>query len=550
MTQDLDPRIGAWDRTDRMNAVFLVGLLWVACFLKAGGFGAYEDDYVVVQHWETSFFDMLRHVGHSLLEWPQGRPFQGVGKTVFGYVAGVLGGFPAAFVLSYAVLAANALLIYAIVRRCAPAVAALAAAAIMILYPADATKMLIIRSAQVQLTMTIALIAIWLYLNDRRALSYAAIVGSIGLYEFGFLPFLFAPLLKIPAGRGAMREMGVHLAIMAAILAVALVVRLQFAPGRLDAALDLTLWEIVSRSAEAMAVGTYTSVRLSVLRPITAIEWRTTTSVIVMAVVFLVSVLMLWRGRPITASRARAAAAIQLTIVGGCMWVASYMLFFGDRFPPTARFNRWTSVHVPAEVGASVMAAGVVWLVLVVARRSWPWRAFAVTAALYFALLAGFQVNVQDGLVEARRQQEHFWQAALSEASDLTDGTLIVVDFDGRQPRNRLAVPLGWATPMVLPIMLRSPEEWGHEPTLLFLRQLRDRIVATADSPRFSELAWSETRPLPQGNVIWLRATDGGFARHFGTKRVAGIEIDLKPRDPATLDDIEKGTLYRFLGTP
>ena len=586
-----------------INVFGVLAILLLACYTLAPQFGLYVDDYNTVSTWGESWKQIQRNVLRGLTEWQRGRPLPLLHNAVFAQVSWLLGGLSGVYILSYGVLACNSLLTFAIVKRFAPPVIAMAAALMMIVYPGDAAKMIAVRGAQVQLVITFFLAATLLYLKGHRILPYLMMAWSIGLYETTVVPFFFVPLLAIPWQKTLPRQLITHMIIFGLIFGAMLIARSFFSSRFLPAAVDGGSGPIslLIKAASAPFIGLITNLKLLVLRPFSAMAELDvlTVSVILLvglAVFFLLSLNLYGQSAEIGQRPARTQTAnsslldtilsiqipSQILISGLVLTLAAYVLMISDeRFPPTMEIGIRTSTHSAAEVGVSLMFAAVFWMGLQKV-RSQNVTAFLIAISIYLALLGGFQAKVQKGLADGWNKQVLLWAEILRLAPDIENGTLIVVDLKDawRDPhmlsyqaddpsdasRDTIAADKIWINnPYIesysfllqfgLRKIFRFPKKW-EIPKALWLWQVDGstpmfaaEFVETETGPEAQLPFERKPRKLIQGNVIWLEVDGKKLKRVYGTKTLQGVNIQLKPKGPSTREQLKPGPLYDLLGS-
>ncbi len=272
---------------------FLLGIillvLYVSCFLLASQMGHYADDYCIAGQWGRGFIYNWNIIKNAALTWPQGRPLMGLQISIFGTLGWELGGVRGVYILSYLVLAGNALFTFAILRQIAPVSIVFIGALMITLYPGDAAKVMYIRTVQVQFVVLLFLAATWSYLKGHRFWPYMLIVWTIGLYETVILPFFFVPALRIPWGthfiRHQIRHAGVLIVLLCSIVGSRLLI---VGDANLNKATNFEPITLLMRSLIAVVLGTMTSAKLLILRCYTAVEQVTWISGVAMGLVGLV----------------------------------------------------------------------------------------------------------------------------------------------------------------------------------------------------------------------------------------------------------------------
>jgi hypothetical protein len=236
-------------------------------------------------------------------------------------------------------------------------------------------------------------------------------------------------------------------------------------------------------------------------------------------------------------------------IIASVWLTISYGLSF-THFPPTVQYGRLTSVHLAAAFGASILVAWVC-SVLLFAARVYDVRRVAIAGlALYFALVVGYGIAIQKDFQLSWEYQRSFWTNVVKTAPDLNDGTVIFALRDGLPETDYIATH-GWSDPIVLNLVFRFPEDWKQAPRLFVIDGNWNKMVkVNGDKFVWSvpEATWlPHQEDLPNGNVILLKATEGGLVREYGSIEIQGKRLDLKA--PTLGDELhfDQEPLYTLL---
>jgi hypothetical protein len=555
-------------------AVSLVAVL--AHFAFAPRMGLYEDDHWLIGtpmcEW-TSTSDWWKTEREVFTSYFHGRPFHcGIGFTM-AFFATHIGGLLGAYVMAAAVWALNAGLCLALLWNRFGAVVATVAALVFVLHPADSTHPMLHTAFFVHPSVTFLLLSGIAYSRGRRLLSVVLAGGSLLTYETCFLPALVWPILFADTDRPLWRRLLVHGLAMGAVLAAGVFARVQLGESRVAGAMtDKTA--MVKKVRQLAVVGPKSALKTFVARPVWVLKtWssgaafshpgpgRMTTGGVAVAAAlcafFALAVARRSVPRPESPEPAPAgpppepphsspavdsspAAVARLIVSGVFMVVVSYVIALTRE--PGEVDGRMSSVHIGSTVGWALVVSGVV-AGAVTARRAG--RFVTPALAAYIGLLAAFHVYVQREYVRAWVAQGEFWRDVVAECPDVRSGTVILYPLV--TPPGPMVRHQEWADFMVFPHLFAVPAGWtppeaygvGHT-TWGVPRDYDgyDWNEVERDGDKLYWRHWGSRRVwLEPGNVILFhRLPDGRFERMFGTVRMAGIDLPLKPREPGAFE--------------
>jgi hypothetical protein len=525
-------------RTETLAAIGLLGLVAaVTEFLHFRQFGLYEDDYFFIAQAMGQGPGYLAQRLIVFERWTQGRPIGFFLPDLLSWVGDRVGGLTAIYLLGYAIVVLNAVLCYLLLRRRQSQTVALLGGLGFLLFPADTTKILLTHDFQLQPSLTFLLLASIAYLDGRRILPYALIVGSLISYESPFVVFFGIPLLDQPWSRQTGRALARHVVILLGVLALGILVRIVAGEGRAVGATS-GVPEILPRMLGSLVIGPTRALLLFGYGPLRAVPmWGVEIAALAVLVgAFLFWVCRLLRPEPVDRR------FVELLVSGIVLLVLGYVLAF-THYPPTAVAGRSTSVHLAATLGGAIIFAALASRVL-----SLGWVGSALVAA-YLALLGGYYLTIQRDFLLAWEQQQVFWTEIAHCCSDLQDGTILVVETD--QPLGTTMISgNSWADPLVPRLLYRFPTDWQNPPRLFTLApDWTSRIEPAPNGGwrwRVPAATWDEhTEPLPAGNLIVLRDQDGQLVRVDEPLPVASGSIPLK--QPTGAPGWPAGPLYPLL---
>jgi len=557
-------RLSALD-PDRVSLFLLVVATYLACFSLSFQTGLYEDDYLHVRYLGWDWESISRLIARALENWPQGRPLARTLALSLVYLSNGFGELAALKAWGFLLLSLNACLTFLILRRVMPVSAAFVGGLMMVVFPGDAAKMEIIRALQLQPVMLLFLSATWLYLRGHRILPYLLIGLSLFIYENVALLFFLVPLLHVPFKQNIVRETLVNGACLAALIVIVILMRNQFGPGDLAGlSSEIRGFNPIERSIISTVLGFLVNLKLLALRPVTSLIEMTVWSAAVILLVGAMAYLFLqssYRERlDETASRSsrtfnplKWAAPAQLMLVGVLLILAAYPLMITfERFAPILEIGRRTSCHTAASFGTAIFAAAFFWQSMNRFTGRTAYRRMAIVSAVYLALLAGFQVAVQNGLSLGWSYQRQLWQSVLAATPDLEAGDIIVVEVKDPLPETPYIRSYGFYSNFVLPMIFRFPR--NMESKLVWADQISNTtryfpVRFFAEDDVSLKLPFERRlRTKMDGRIIWLVAEDSEMRRVFGVKAVNGVDFKLKPlTSSASQSRLPRGPLYRYL---
>jgi hypothetical protein len=570
--------VGSSGREVLAALALLTAVVWVARYWHSAHFGFYEDDYTLVTRaMASSWGEVWSFVTGLLLGFGgQGRPLQHSMVYLLSYVAGRLGGLPAAYWMGYCIVAANAILFYTLLRRLANNGFALLGAVAYCVFPADTTPAFLFHSFGLQQSLTYLLIAFHAYLSRRRVLSYLLALGSLLSYEPLFPVFLAAPLLLHPWDRKWTRRSLEHVLVLAGMLVGVFLVRRLVGEGRVS---DLGIVSMIRISLMHMAFGPLATIGLFPYRALQALlglDGETATAILLSFTLLAwvlsqigvppvegVGLSVSWvksldvRSVFISVSARKAwATAVATRLEEGRLWIAGGVMLV-LAYPLTYTLSAWesagraTRVHMAAIVGASILFACVVSTLLQRSRaggsRGW---VRAGTAGL-LALLLGFGFVAQKDYVRSWEEQRSFWAQVVRLCSDVQEGTVVLVDPSGLQDTVHMGANT-WNLPRILNQLYSFPADWEEPPRVYRMQADWQQRVATEDglfridaSTTFAPP--SLYRTVEPSQMILLEVVSGQWTRQADVLIIQGQTYQLMPPSPRLLSSYAHGRLYEWM---
>jgi hypothetical protein len=164
-------------------------------FVRVADYGFYEDDYWGIVPWfKTPVAELWKETISQLETWPTGRPLNHILPEWFSWLGYHLAGVEGIYFLGFLVHSLNAFLIYLLLRKWLGNWAAILAGCLLVLIPADTTRIFLLHSAHVHTSLTFLLIALLITRTRFWAAAYPIAGLSLLSYETAFLPFIVFPL--------------------------------------------------------------------------------------------------------------------------------------------------------------------------------------------------------------------------------------------------------------------------------------------------------------------------------------------------------------------
>ncbi len=549
-------------------AAFLLLLTFVACYLRFTQFGLYEDDLNQARFWAYTPGEMLDYIIYLFESGGGGRP---IGLTMLrsGFMAGFhMGGLDALYMMGMLVFVTNAFLTYKITESIAPPMIALAAGMMFVLFPADALKITIVRGLAVQPALTFGLGGILFYIHRRYIAAYLCAILALTTYEFGLLPFLFAPFFVLEDFRAKLIRLATHGLVTGGILGAIVIIRLSTkASGHLSELTDLTWADRIGRILTALHLGPWTSLKAYWIMPRSFFNdfepWHLIVATFVAAASY-IGLRIMANAPDLKASAPSPGKGhfldrvfseknvTLLLLIGIAAWIVAYAMAISDsRFPPTKQFGRTTSVHTAATIGASMTFAALVWGLTLLSKRIRLEPKFTVwpMVAAYLAVLGGFQAVVQSKVVDSWALQKTIWTQIVEQVDDWQDGTVIIIGYK-RPPNTKYVYTMSWGTMVTANNMFEFPEDWEQPPTTLFIPQLNASYGDVRNGELYIKpLPWKELTKADPQKIIYFDVLPGNkLVRRFDKFKYKDYETELAPKGPA--QDFKKKPLYDVLILP
>ncbi|MGH2625959.1 MAG: hypothetical protein ACRDHY_04830, partial [Anaerolineales bacterium] len=367
--------------------VFLLLLLGAARFARLQEFGFYEDDLTIipaaVQMPPDRLLEFIADYVVGLRG--QGRPLHHSFIRLLSWAGWSVGGLNGIYLVGYAVVCANVVLVYHLGRRLRSPSFGFLSGLLFAVYSADTTQAYLTHSLGLQPALMLLLLAFHAHLSRKEVLGHGLAGLALFTYESTYPVFLAAPLIRGESGSPLGRRLMRHALVMGGWVAVAVWLRSTVAGDRIG---ELGATEAVLVPLRHVLVGPLVSLGSYLLRPVQTVvappaQWAVPA---LLALPALVWALKQWgissgperegpgqgpagpahRPQPAGEAAARLPAS-RIVIASLALTGLAYLFTFGLR--SFAISGRATRVHFAAGLGACLIAGALGEALL---RR--PWR--------------------------------------------------------------------------------------------------------------------------------------------------------------------------------
>jgi hypothetical protein len=494
-------------RQSAIAALILACVVLFSLYVRVADYGFYEDDYWGIVPWfKTPVAELWKETISQLETWPTGRPLNHILPEWFSWLGYHLAGVEGIYFLGFLVHSLNAFLIYLLLRKWLGHWAAILAGCLLVLIPADTTRIFLLHSAHVHTSLTFLLIALLITRTRFWAAAYPIAGLSLLSYETAFLPFIVFPLFFADRQKRVSRWL-LHLTGCGVVLAIVFGIRLHLGDARANSVVSgpgEMLWKMVS----SLWIGPETSLVTLGKAAVEAPHAQPPFAFLFAALVaLLVVVSPRLINEPVESPNRSKIGAVFLA--GLAAWIFAYALTLTN-YPPIQETGRLTSTHVAAVFGlACAIAALAAYL------RSFSHSAIrlAVTAVMAIGVgwLTLYSFRIQSGFAYAWAQERRFWQQIFQLCPDITPKTRIFIS--GREVRqSEFILTNSWADSLVL----EDAFSWNEGPILFYY----DGMGAASDI-RFEngQVTWKphfwkpERQTLDLNDVIILKDDGNDLSR-------------------------------------
>lgn len=521
--------------------LFLTGAL-VIHFACAPFYFLYEDDYyhvgVPASQSLTWVAQQIKVVWQTL---PQGRPALFTALLLQGGFINATGSVAAGYLPALLIVALNGYLTYRVFRHRLPQTAALTGALFCLLSCADPHKTLLTHTP-LQFAITLNLLGLLLYQNQRPGLAYVVAGSSLLFYEISFAIFASAELFNSLHGRIRWKRLlaswGAWIGVAAAVFAYRLFrgeARAAEAAGNLGELGQRIATNVVWGPAYGLENSYFHALDLIFHRPQ---FWHLALSLLVVLGLGLMAI----TGSRNRGSELKPAPTISLFAGLGIL----LLLIFGPyalqlKRTVFAGFNRpVTGYHLCFGVALGFGVA--LLLAKCVAHPRWT-KAVYVALALLACASTYENLLIQYDYVKCTRYQAFFWKEVQRTASDAEPGDVILIPYQNLLEASYI-LSNSWGLTHAWEVLFAQTgplKAWNDiasvRPVKMFLvaPDWENHITLEADGYTLQHADYTPPGfrpgkiPLPSGHVIVLEADNAKpFTRRSEPIHVGNTRIELK----------------------
>jgi hypothetical protein len=531
-----------------LTPLLLAIICWVAHFWYLRDFGLYEDDYFFVgRPISTDLDGLIQVVTHKFINFEQGRPLGSGLAYILAYFSFKIAGLTGVYSCAYLVIVTNTLLFYWLIFR-------LSDSRQLALFPADTTATFLTHSLGLYSCITFFLLATHAYLSDRLSLAYIAITASLICYESCFLLFAVVPLLKQKWARSMVVKLLRHGSILGSILVLTIAIRKLVGESRVAELDPLTA---IGISIKHTLLGPFVGVGMYLYRPfyvLASSQRELLLFLLVFGSIFwLISQKLLTNDHHQNHNR-----SIADLIPRSQLWLVSIIMLF-LAYPLTIILKieeidgRASRIHLAAIIGGSILVALGCDRLLSIAQNIAQKRLISMGLSVFFTLLVGFGLIVQQDYRLAWAKQQNFWSEVTKLAPDLQQGTAILVERDDLHNPTQI-MAYSWSMPVVLDRIYKFPSQWAIVPHTYPIHPNWQQQIDNPDRLPLAKITeWLAFIPQQHPGVvntqdtIMLKVVNGRLTRLDRLSLKSGITLNFKPRHPQAKIDFPHRPLYRDL---
>jgi len=526
----------------RISYLLIILISLIGKFLFASEFGFYEDDYLqILPFYGTRWDQVLGLIWSDLRTWPHGEPIGFAIADLHAYIVTRFDSLAVAYLLGLFLVALNGCLFYRLARRLGSDFAALIAACVFVLYPADTSEQIIMNQPWQLLNLTIVLLA-FLFYRKRMILSFGLGLCSLLIYEHFFFPFVAAPFLIEKGDKFSLRRCLLHGAFIVSGVSCMILVRSLIGEHRAQGVLTdpgEVLWKIPS----AVGIGLTNSAVTMATRILDAFLHGDFFTWSIIFTVCLSLVLGLRMANPIREGAINGYRTRKdlLITAGGALVAAAagYVLAFRpDDYPPVINLGRLAGFNAPASIGVCLLVACAVSFALQaggIVNRVVTWVSILVVGGL---TAVGVYIQRVDYVASWAHQKDILRQLLATSGTWKPDTTcLIDVEHSDLKPISTPGFSSSW-----LSFDLAYVPRYLIDFPALPIGKLPEGTTVHPSEGGYSQLSIR----LLDGNMIYPRAI--GYSRYFDTaKPEAGcVRVEAVSSDPLFRIFLKDGNFQLF----
>ena len=552
-------------------------ITFIAHFWHYQGLGLYEDDYFLIgQPMSMNLDEAWEFIKWHIVNFnvTEGRPLLYIIEFSVGFVGNLIQDFNYLYLIDYGAILINNLLVYVFLRFLwNQQFFAIAGTLAFTLFPADSNHAYL-GHINLYSSITFLLLALLCFLHNKKILSYLLIFASLFCYETVFPAFLAAPLLKKRWDRTMLKEILGHTLIIAAMLGIVFILRKVTGEDRIN---QLDLLTIILTPIRQMAIGPLVGLSMFFYRPAQTLLNLKGELLVFIPISFVGFLALLSSLKSQTEQNGSADENLptespikQLTFLGLSLLIFSYALNFTRA--ATEINGRSSRVHMTAAIGASILVGLLAHLIVNLAKTNVTKNIVNGGFAIFFSLLVGFGLTVQQENQLSWQYQRAFWTDVIHLCPDIEPETIILVDAPLNTAKY-LHSFIQWGVPMTLRQIYKFPESWARleelpktddKPRWYYWRKYtmypkvyrlnpnwQDTIVKQGQfdfDPKNKAfeyfLKWEPPRLIDSHDIILLQENNGKLSRRSEPLTIGDRLFEFKPVSDSTLQSFEKGVLY------
>lgn len=508
--------------------LFLGILIFVSHYFQVWDFGLYEDDYAVTSNLGYSFNDVWYQAVNAVSHFQ--RPVGFIVITLIPYLSSKLGGLHLLHFTGFLIVWINACLVVFFIGLNFDKRLALIGGIIYILFPALTIRAWLMHTTHMQPTITYLLLALILYVKNRKMFSYAVISLSLMTYELGILPFFMAPLFANPWNKSLLKKITIHSLILCLMMASIIFIR-SSVQGAGDSDIKILLQspiEIIPRVFFSLIIGPLTSIKSFFFGPALAIKdilkgqsiINNTSNLYAILPIF---TLLAWTFLQLFATTKKIAKfhdkdsfklqSFKLISLGFITLVFSYAMAF-THYPPKELFGTGTSIHTGAAFAWALLAPGILGLILSQIQSINLKRILCIVLAAYLSVLVLFHISIQSVYVKSAKIQNEFWNSVIELCPDLSEGTVIFYDRNDITEQDAITT-FSWAISVTLEQIYQFPSDWKTPPRVFPVPKNEDVRFKKNSIDWFVPTArwWAHWDNTPINKIIYLRHENNMWIR-------------------------------------
>lgn len=543
-------------KRNMINLMFIISIIYFGNFAYARLFGIYDDDFIfVAPPYIWNIQDLWIHVKVAITTWPQGRPIAFSLTHIISYLCSRTDSFGLSYLVGYFLVAINGLLVYALAKRFLPISAAILAACVYGLYPADGSRAILVYRVFVVLNITFLLVSLLAYLNKKYIVAYIISILCFLTYEMVYMVFLIAPFLTDSPRTVRLKKVGAHFSLCGLTVAILLMIRKLFGDPRIHETFGDPLITI-KRIIMAIWYGPITVLRALFERPFEAIFH--TDFIIWVPVIICASAYIIISKK--NTNKKEGASAMWIAAVGLFGLICGYIICFRDDYwPPIMNIGRISGYHAAGSVGASLLVAGIYTQALNICNKK---KTTIITiTGIYIAFLFSYSMEVQRvDYVAHAQQQKQFWSRILDTSSMWKKNTVVLVDIsEGDQGAiSTPGMPAWWVVnfaPIFLDKIIKkyktessldcdiTPRVYGYHKNFKSIIDCDGAIIKTPEW--LGPDAWPK---ITNHNFIYFKFINGKIIQSDDSLEIAGKSFfPISKNDSNKSEEYIKLPLYKAL---